>query len=65
LDLPIKAEWFGIPGFREVGVVSREVRYKTTVLDEKTNKALDARRKSTSNLREKFSFPLADQISML
>ena len=23
LDLPIKAEWFGIPSFREVGVVSR------------------------------------------
>jgi hypothetical protein len=60
LDLPIKAEWFGIPSFREVGVVSREVRYKISVLDERTNKALDARRKGTSALREKFSFPLAD-----
>jgi hypothetical protein len=60
LEVPIKAEWFGIPSFREVGVVSREVRYKISVLDEKTNKALDARRKGTSDLREKFSFPLAD-----
>ena len=54
LDLPIKAEWFGIPSFREVGVVSREVRYKISVLDERTNKALDARRKGTSALRESF-----------
>ena len=60
LEVPIKAEWFGIPSFREVGVVSREVRYKISVLDEKTNKALDARRKGTSDLRNKFSFPLAD-----
>jgi hypothetical protein len=60
LELPIKAEWFGIPSFREVGVVSREVRYKISVLDEKTNKQLDARRRGTSDLREKFSFPLAD-----
>jgi hypothetical protein len=60
LELPIKAEWFGIPSFREVGVVSREVRYKISVLDERTNKALDARRGGTSALREKFSFPLAD-----
>ncbi len=60
LELPIKAEWFGIPSFREVGVVSREVRYKISVLDDKTNKQLDARRKGTSELREKFSFPLAD-----
>jgi hypothetical protein len=36
------------------------VRYKISVLDERTNKALDARRKGTSVLREKFSFPLAD-----
>jgi len=60
LELPIKAEWFGIPSFREVGVVSREVRYKISVLDERANKALEARRKGTSGLREKFSFPLAD-----
>jgi hypothetical protein len=60
LDVPIKAEWFGISSFREVGVVSREVRYRISVLDERTNKALDARRKDTSSLREKFSFPLAD-----
>lgn len=60
LEVPIKAEWFGIPSFREVGVVSREVRYKISVLDERTNKALDARRRGTSDLREKFSFPLAD-----
>jgi hypothetical protein len=60
LEVPIKAEWFGIPSFREVGVVSREVRYKISVLDDKTNKQLDARRKGTSELREKFSFPLAD-----
>ena len=59
-EVPIKAEWFGIPSFREVGVVSREVRYKISVLDERTNRALDARRKGTSDLREKFSFPLAD-----
>jgi hypothetical protein len=60
LEVPIKAEWFGIPSFREVGVVSREVRYKISILDDKTNKQLDARRKGTSELREKFSFPLAD-----
>ena len=60
LEVPIKAEWFGIPSFREVGVVSREVRYKISVLDERANKALEARRKGTSSLREKFSFPLAD-----
>lgn len=41
-------------------MVSREVRYKISVLDERTNKALDARRKGTSALREKFSYPLAD-----
>lgn len=40
LVVPIKAEWFGIPSFREVGVVSREVRYKISILDEKTNRAL-------------------------
>jgi len=60
LELPIKAEWFGIPSFREVGVISREVRYKISVLDERSNRALEARRKGTSGLREKFSFPLAD-----
>jgi len=59
-EVPIKAEWFGIPSFREVGVVSREVRYRISVLDDRTNKSLDARRKDTSDLREKFSFPLAD-----
>jgi hypothetical protein len=60
LELPIKAEWFGIPSFREVGVVTREVRYKISILDERTNRALENKRKGTSSLREKFSFPLAD-----
>jgi hypothetical protein len=36
------------------------MRYKISVLDERTKKALEARRKGTSDLREKFSFPLAD-----
>lgn len=60
LEVPIKAEWFDIPSFREVGVVSREVRYKISILDEKANKQLEARRNGMSDLREKFSFPLAD-----
>jgi hypothetical protein len=46
--LPQAFEWFGILSFREVGVVSREVRYKISVLEDRTNKALDARRKGTS-----------------
>lgn len=60
MEVPIKAEWFGVSSFREVGVISREVRYKISVLDEKTNKQLETRRKGISDLREKFSFPLAD-----
>jgi len=60
LEVPVKAEWFGIPSFRETGVVSREIRYKISILDKETNKRLEARRKGISELREKFSFPLAD-----
>jgi hypothetical protein len=60
LEVPIKAKWFEIPGFREVGVFSHEVRFKISILDEKTNKALEARRKGTTDLLEKFSFPLAE-----
>jgi hypothetical protein len=60
LAVPIKAEWFDIPSFREVGVVTREVHYKISIVDDKANKQLEARRKSMSTLLEKFSFPLAD-----
>jgi len=62
LDAPIRAEWFGIKGSRQIGAVTREVKYRISVLDEKVLKGLENRRKSIRQTINSFSFPLADGV---
>lgn len=60
LDAPVKAEWFGVESLRKEGSISREVKYRISVLDEKTLRMLENKRKSGSRLLEQLSFPLGD-----
>ncbi|BBA70620.1 hypothetical protein [Geobacter sulfurreducens] len=62
LDAPIRAEWFGIKSSRQIGAVTREVKYRISVLDEKLLKDLENRRKSIRQIINAFSYPLAESV---
>jgi len=62
LDAPMKAEWFGIDSFRQVGVARRRVQYRISAFDDKEQKALENFRKRAGELVRRFSFPLADGV---
>jgi hypothetical protein len=62
LDVPVKAELFGIRSFHQVGVGSRRTSYRFSVLDERDLRALETRRKAAGTLLSCFSFPLADGV---
>ena len=62
LDMPIKAEWFGVESLRRRGAVSREVKYRISVIEEKTLRILENKRKEIRQLLNKLSYPLADSV---
>ncbi len=62
LDAPIRSEWFGVKALRQIGAVTREVKYRISVLDDKLLKDLENRRKSIRQIINAFSFPLADGV---
>ena len=62
LDMPIKAEWFGVESLRRQGAVSREVKYRISVIDEKALRNLENKRKAIRQLLNRLSFPLADGV---
>jgi len=62
LDAPMKPEWFGIDSFRQIGAVSRAIRYRISLIDEKTLREIENRRKATRDLLTHFSFPLAEGV---
>ena len=47
--MPIKAEWFGVESLRRQGAVSREVKYRISVIEEKTFRKLENKRKEIQN----------------
>ena len=62
LDMPIKTEWFGVESLRRQGAVSREVKYRISVIDEKTLRNLENKRKATAQQLARLSFPLAEGV---
>jgi hypothetical protein len=62
LDMPIKAEWFGVESLRRQGAVSREVKYRISVIEQKTLRKLENKRKEIRQLLNKLSYPLADSV---
>jgi len=44
LDMPIKAEWFGVESLRRRGAVSRKVEYRISVIEGKTLRKLENKR---------------------
>ena len=62
LDMPIKAEWFGVESLRRQGAVSREVKYRISVIEEKTLRKLENKRKEIRQLLNKLSYPMADSV---
>lgn len=61
-DLPLMPEWFGEPGVRQVGSISREVRFRSSAFPPDTTRALESRRTALGNLLKVFSYPLADGV---
>jgi len=62
LDAPIKPEWFGVESLRHIGAVSRKVEYRVSVINEKTLRELDNKRKMTRTLLDRLSFPLGEGV---
>lgn len=62
LDAPMRPEWFGIDGQRQVGAASREIKYRISVLDANTLKELDKRRKRPAEILRRLSYPLSDSV---
>lgn len=62
LDAPLKAEWLGIESFKQVGAISRTTNYRISILDDKTFRELENKRKKLSKLLPRLSFPMADGV---
>ncbi len=62
LDVPVKAELFGISSRRQAGVGSRRVEYRFSVLDDQVLKDLEGKRKMAGDLLRRFTFPLGDGV---
>jgi len=59
-DAPIKAEWFGVESLRKEGSISREVKYRISVLDGNTLRALNNKKQAGSRLLEKLSYSIGE-----
>ncbi|MCL5959515.1 MAG: hypothetical protein M1358_09420, partial [Chloroflexi bacterium] len=62
LDAPMKAEWFGVQGLHSVGSISREIKYRISVIDEKILRQLENKRKSIRQILDHFTFAMGDDI---
>jgi len=58
LDTPIRADWFGVESLRQIGTVSREIKYRISAIDEKILRKLDNIRNRTRELLGRLSFPM-------
>ena len=62
LDVPVKAELFGISAWRQAGAGKRHVAYRFTVLDDRELRKLEAVRQSAGELLRYFTFPLSNGV---
>ena len=62
LDAPISPSLFGDASELQRGNVTRQVRMRVSIIDEKTIKNIDRRRHALRELLTKFSFGLADNM---
>lgn len=62
LDVPVKAELFGIPSWRREGAGTRRVEYRFSVLDDELLSDIEGKRKLAGKLLSRFSFPLGDGV---
>ena len=62
LDAPMKAQWFGIEKQRQIGVVTRKVEYRISLLDDALKKEIEKSRTGIRGLLDSFSYPLADGV---
>lgn len=62
LDAPMRPEWFGIDGQRQVGAASREIKYRISVLDANTLRELDKRRKRPAEILRRLGYPLGNSV---
>lgn len=62
IDAPIKAEWFGVESLRTIGAVSREIKYRISVLDPNTLRNIENKRKMIRGLLDRLSLPLGEGI---
>lgn len=60
LDAPIKPEWFGVETLRQVGSISRETKYRISVLDQKTLRSLDNKKQAGRRVLTQLSYSLGD-----
>lgn len=62
LDVPVKAELFGIPSWRRKGADTRRLEYRFSVLDDELLSDIEGKRKLAGKLLSRFSFPLGDGV---
>ena len=62
LDAPMKPQWFGVESLRQIGAVTREVKYRISIMDKDVLQKLESRRKATRDLLNSFSYPLAEGV---
>jgi len=63
LKAPIKAKYFGLKSFRQIGSISAETRCRISILPKDAQKKIDNMMKKASELLRKLSFPfLADGV---
>jgi hypothetical protein len=62
LVVPIKAEVFGTPGQRQVGVGARRTEYRFKILQDKDSQELERIRRSAGELLTRLSFQLAEGV---
>lgn len=62
LDAPMKPHWFGDQSSTKIGSVSREVKYRVSLLDRELLRVLENRRKDPRALLEALSFSIADGV---
>lgn len=58
LEVPVKAEWLGMETLRTVGTVTQELRYKISIIDDRTSKEINNKKKLGATILSKMSFPL-------
>jgi hypothetical protein len=58
LEAPIKAEWLGVDSLKTVGAVTQELRYRISILDDKTVRDLNNKKKMGTTILSKMSFQI-------